>query len=113
MDENPEEWLAALKTACADTSQAAVARQLGVSASMINQALKGAYKGDLSRLKTLVEGRLLNQTVACPVAGDIPKQKCLEHQGRNSRMATVNPLFSRLYRACRSGCPHSKLPKEY
>jgi DNA-binding transcriptional regulator YdaS (Cro superfamily) len=114
MNPQPDpEWLAVLKTACLDTSQAAVARQLGVSASTINQVLKGIYKGNLTRLQTLIEGRLMNQTVACPIAGDIPKHKCLEHQARDVRMATVNPLYSRLYRACRSGCPHSQLTKEY
>lgn len=111
---NPQEdWLMVLKTACADSSQAAVARQLGVSASALNQVLKGVYKGQVTRIQTLIEGRLMNQTVACPVAGDLPKHKCLEHQARDVRMATVNPLFSRLYRACRSGCPHSKLTQEY
>jgi len=107
------EWLMALKTACLDTSQAAVARRLGVSPSAINQVLKGVYKGNVNRIQTLVEGCYLQHTVPCPIAGDIPKQKCLEHQARDVRMATVNPLFSRLYRACRSGCPYSRLPREY
>lgn len=80
---------------------------------MINQALKGAYKGDVDRLRTLVEGALMAETVDCPVAGDLPKNKCLEHQSRPRQFAFVNPLFSKMYRACRSGCQHSKLPKEY
>lgn len=113
MNPQPEEWLEALKTACAETSQAAVARRLGISPSAVNQVLKGIYKGNVNRLQILIEGSLLNQTVACPIAGDIPKNKCLEHQSREVRMATVNPLYSRLYRACRSGCPHSQLNKEY
>ena len=108
-----ENWLMALKTACADTSQAAVARRLGVSPSTINQVLKGVYKGNVSRIQTLIEGCYLQHTVPCPIAGDIPKQKCLEHQTRDPRMATVNPLYSRLYRACRSGCPFSRLTREY
>ncbi len=108
-----EDWFMAFKTACTTTSQVAVARRLGVSPSLVSQALKGAYKGDLTRLQTLVEGCLLNQTVGCPIAGEIPKHKCLEHQARDVRMATVNPLYSRLFRACRSGCPFSSLPKEY
>lgn len=114
MTPQPEpEWLMALKTACLESSQAAVARQLGVSASTTSQVLNGTYKGNVKRIQTLIEGRLMNQTVACPIAGDIPKHKCLEHQIRDVRMATVNPLYSRLYRACRSGCPHSQLTKEY
>lgn len=106
-------WLEVLHEACLASSQAAVARRLGVSATLVNQALKGTYSGNLERLQTLVEGTLMNQMRECPAVGDMPKQKCLEHQARPRSMAFVNPYFSKLYRACRSGCPHSKLPKEY
>jgi transcriptional regulator with XRE-family HTH domain len=113
MSESAADWLDVLRAACAETSQAAVARQLGISSSTINQALKGTYKGNLSRLKTLVEGRLMKQTVECPVIGELAKHQCQEHQAREGRFITANPLTMRLYRACRSGCPHSKLPQEY
>lgn len=106
-------WLIALRRACEDTSQAAVAKKLGVSPAMISQALKGVYRGDIGRLQTLVEGALLVQTVDCPIIGPLAKHKCLEHQERDGRFATANPLKMQLYRACRSGCPYSKLPKEY
>lgn len=107
------DWLMALRDACAETSQSVVARRLGVSPTMINQTLKGAYKGNLSRLQALVEGIYLRQVVDCPIAGDLPKDRCLEHQARDRRYAFVNPLYSKLYRACRAGCPFSRLPKEY
>ena len=106
-------WITALREACAATSQSAVARKLGVSATMVNQTLKGTYTGNLSRLQTLVEGTLMAQTVECPVIGMLAKHKCMEHQERDGRFASANPLKMQLYRACRSGCPHSKLPKEY
>lgn len=112
-DEDHGPWLTVLREACQAGSQAAVARRLGVSPAMINQALKGVYKGDIRRLQTLVEGGLMNQTVDCPVIGRLAKHKCLEHQTRDGRFATANPLNMDLYRACRSGCPHSKLPREY
>lgn len=103
-------WLDILRQACIDTSQAAVARRLGVSASMINQALKGAYKGDLSRLQGLVEGVFLRQTVHCPVIGEIGRDTCLHHQAEPFK--PVNPQRVKLYRACRNGCPNSKIVKE-
>ena len=106
-------WLDALRRACAESSQAAVARQLGVSAAMINQTLKGTYKGNIGRLRTLVEGILQTQTVSCPVLDNLPKHKCLEYQDRDPKLTFGNPLILQFYRACRSGCPHSKLPKEY
>lgn len=108
-----ETWLDALRAACAADSQAGVARRLGVSPSMINQALKGAYKGDVTRLQTLVEGVLQTQTVSCPVLGDLVKHKCREYQERDPKYAAASPVTMLLYRACRSGCPHSKLAKEY
>lgn len=103
-------WLSALRQVCADGSQAAVAKRLGVSPSMINQALKGVYKGDIERLRGLVEGAYLNQTVRCPVIGDIGLDVCLHHQAEPFK--PVNPLRVKLYRACRGGCPHSRLQKE-
>ncbi len=107
-------WITALRKACAETTQAAVARKLGVSTSMISQALKGGYnKGRTDRLQTLVEIELMAQTVDCPIIGTLLKRRCIEHQTRDSRFATANPLKMQLYRACRSGCPHSKLPREY
>ena len=108
-----DDWLEVLRKECLASSQSAVARRLGVSATLVNQALKGTYTGNLGRLQTLVEGTLMNQSVDCPAVGEMPKHKCVEHQDRQRSMAFVNPYFSKLYRACRSGCPHSKLPKEY
>lgn len=108
-----ERWMSALREAIARTSQAAVARQLGVSPAMIGLTLKGQYIGNLPRLQTLVEGSILADTVSCPVLGELPKHKCLQHQERDRKFATANPLKAQLYRACRSGCPYSRLPHEY
>lgn len=108
-----ETWLDALRAACAADTQVGVAKRLGVSPSTVNQALKGTYKGDLQRLQTRVEGVLQTQTVGCPALGDIRKDRCQEYQDRNPKLAAATPITARLYRACRSGCPHSKLPKEY
>lgn len=102
-----DEWLNVLRQACARRSQRKVAEELGVSPSMINQALKGVYPGDLDRLKRRVEGRYLNQTVNCPILGEIPLDRCQFHQERE--FAATNPQRVELYRACRSGCPHSQL----
>lgn len=112
-DEAPGAWLTVLREACRAATQATVAHKLGVSPAMISQALKQVYKGDMARLQARVEGVLMNQVIDCPVIGALAKHKCQEHQARDGRFATANPLNMDLYRACRSGCPHSKLPKEY
>ena len=108
-----EKWMHALRNAIAKQGLAPVARQLGVSPSLISQAVKGVYKGNIARLQTLVEGSLLTETVSCPVLGDLAKHKCLQHQERPRAFATANPIKAQLYRACRAGCPYSKLSREY
>lgn len=108
-----ENWLEVLRLACETATKAAVARQLGVSPAMVGLALKGEYKGNIARLQTLVEGSLMSQTVTCPVLGDLRKDRCQDYQNRDPKFAAASPVIMRLYRACRSGCPHSKLPREY
>ncbi len=108
-----ENWLDTLRKACEETNPNFVARQLNVPLRMIDRALKGKYKDSSKRLQTWVEGVLQGKTVDCPVIDNLPKHKCLEYQTRDPKFATANPLSIRLYRACRSGCPHSKLPREY
>ncbi|WP_048675781.1 transcriptional regulator [Candidatus Competibacter denitrificans] len=110
-----EHWLEVLRSACEDSSQTAVARQLGVSVAMVNQVLKGTYKGNVHNLRVRVEATLPMQVqmVDCPVADHMTRQKCREYQNRDPNLTWGNPILLQFYRACRSGCPHSKLPKEY
>ncbi|HYW03585.1 MAG TPA: XRE family transcriptional regulator [Gammaproteobacteria bacterium] len=103
-------WVGRLRSECIRRSQARVARDLGYSAAVINQALKGTYRGDLTRLREVVEGRLMGATVDCPVLGDMPRDVCLDNQRRP--FAATNPTRVQLYHACRSGCPHSRLQEE-
>lgn len=100
-------WLAALRRACEEKSQAAVARRLGLSPATVNQTLKGNYKGNLGAIEERVRGALLGLTVDCPILGDIRRNVCLDWQAKP--FAATNEQRVMLYRACRSGCPHSKL----
>lgn len=49
----------------------------------------------------------MHATVACPVAGELRMHHCLQNQ--RMPFAATNPQRVRLYRACRAGCPHSRL----
>lgn len=89
-------------------SQNKVAKELGFSSSMISQVLRGKYPGSIENLKLKVEGRYMNLTVSCPVKGEIPVDECREHQSRP--FSSANRERVKLYRSCRSGCPHSSLP---
>lgn len=97
------DWLAALRAECARSSQAKVGHRLGVSGSTINQVLKGTYPGDVKRIQGLVEGELLGATVVCPVLGEIPRNRCLEHQRRP--FAATSPMRVQLYHTCPT-CPN-------
>lgn len=100
-------WIAALARACERRSQATVAREIGYSPAVINQVLRGRYSGNIERVEKAVRGALLHETVDCPVLGELAGHRCLAHQTRP--FATTNPLRVQLHRACRGGCPHSRL----
>lgn len=99
------EWVAALAAECRRTSQANTARRLGVSPAVVNQALQGSYKGNLRRVQRLVEGAFMGVTVDCPVVGDLPRDRCIEYQGRP--FAATNPMRVQLYCTC-PDCPHNE-----
>lgn len=100
-----EDWLTVLHEACAVSTQAAVAKRIGYSATVVNQVLKGAYTGDLRSVRAAVEGALMGALVDCPVVGDLPRHRCLEYQRRG--FAATNPLRVALAQACPT-CTHRR-----
>lgn len=88
-----------LRDKCAELSQSRVAAALGYSPSAVNQALHGTYKGDLTNLLRKVAEVFGNETVSCPILGEIPLSKCAYHHRRE--FAATNPQRVRLWRACR------------
>lgn len=110
------DWARTLAAACDRDGQAAVARQLGVSATMVSQVRRGQYgragrHGDLSRIEGLVRGRFMGATTSCPVQGEISTNRCLANQ--KLPLTTTSRARVALFQACRSGCPHSRItPQE-
>jgi hypothetical protein len=102
-----EEWVERLRHECERSSQAQVARLVGYSSTTILRVLNGTYEGDLAAVRKAVEGALMGATVVCPVEREIPSNQCLENQ--KAPFAATNPTRVALYKACRSGCPHSRL----
>jgi len=103
-------WLIVLRDAVEASSLAEVGRRVGYSKTTLSQVLSGKYPGDTAAVEQAVCGALMNQRVACPAIGaEIPAHVCQEHQ--RAKPNTSSPMRIRLYRACRSGCPHSKLRK--
>lgn len=91
-------WLQELRAQCQTTSQPKVAKVLGYSPAVINQVLKGTYKGDIKKVEQKVRGCYLGETVGCPILGELERNKCIEHQ--NAKYSSVNRLKVQLFKAC-------------
>lgn len=100
----PADALQALHDLCGKTTQAQVARRLGVSDAAVSGALKGRYIGNVERLAERIRGELLNETVACPVLGEITTRICQDE--REKPFHSANPVRVRLWRECQR-CPHN------
>jgi len=102
---HPAAWILALAEECDRSSQGKAAKRLGVSPTVVNQALQNAYMGRLDRLEQRVRGELMRETVQCPVLGVITKRECLDHQSRPYE--ATNPMRVRLFQAC-PRCPNRR-----
>lgn len=103
------DWLAELRRQCGLTSQARVAKVLGLSSATISLVLKGTYSGSLANVETRVRGAFLGSVVDCPILGEISSHVCQQNQ--RLKFAATSPQRVALYRACRN-CEHSSFPKE-
>lgn len=102
-----DRWIDALRIEVEKAgSQARVGEMIGYSAAVVNQVLKGVYKGDIEKVRAKIEGAFMGATIDCPVVGEIPRNRCIDHQSRP--FAATNPMRVQLYRACRSGCPNAR-----
>lgn len=100
-------WVEALALACDGSTQSQVAQRIGYSPTVVSQTLSNQYNGDLTAVQTAVEGAFMGATVGCPVLGSLGADLCQQHQ--RAGFSSANPLRVQLYRACRSGCAHSRL----
>lgn len=108
---SPPDWVLELAKAAMRTNQRVVADKIGYSSSVVSQAISRTYAGDISRVEEKVRGALMKQKVSCPVLVEVTRDTCLNWQKKP--MAGTSSLRMKMYRACRSGCPHSRLSKEH
>jgi hypothetical protein len=104
------DWVAELALIADQRGLKGAGAAIGYSTSAVSYVLANSYTGDLRRVEEKVRGALMGLTVTCPVLGEIGRDQCLDHQRRP--FAATNAIRTRLYHACRSGCPHSRLRKE-
>ncbi len=100
MNEPKSEWIIELEAACEATSQAQVARRLGIADGTVSQLLSGKYGAATNNMQQRIEGALMGRTVVCPVIGELRRDVCLDYQGRKA--AATNPLRVQLATACRT-----------
>jgi uncharacterized protein involved in cysteine biosynthesis len=105
--ENMPDWIGELASLADTESVTACARRIGYSPAVISQTIGNKYRGDLTKVEDKVRGALMGLTVSCPVLGSIGRHVCLDWQAKPR--AITNSTRTRVYRACRSGCPHSRL----
>ena len=86
------------------------ARRVGYSAAVFSHVMANNYKGDIARVELKVRGALMNETVVCPIVGEIGRDRCLDEQKMGHTGASS--IRAKLYRACRNGCPHSRINQE-
>jgi len=97
------DWIEVLRRECERSSQKRVGARLGYSASVISQVINRRYPGDLERIRLAVEGAYCGATVDCPAVGEMPRDRCLEHQQMS--FSASNPLRVLLARTCPE-CPN-------
>lgn len=101
------DWIIGLAAECDRTSQAATARRIGKSGALVSQLLGNKYPADPTAIAQHIQGVLMAAMVDCPVVGDLAADACLAHQ--RSPWSPHNPQRIAFFRACRGGCPHSRI----
>jgi len=100
-------WLEILAAEATRTSLGAAAKKIGCTDGLVSAVLANKYKAKTDRVEQKVRGALMNETVTCPILGEIGRDYCLQQQEMPNTHASS--FRSKLYRACRSGCFHSRL----
>jgi len=105
----PPDWIVTLAECCDAETQSAVAKRIGYSSTAVSLVLSNRYeKGDMVRFEGAVRGALMAETVICPAfGGAMGRDVCQNWQRRPFSTASANAV--RMFQACRSGCPHSRL----
>jgi hypothetical protein len=99
------EWIGVLRAHASAHGQKASGRAIGYSGSYVCSIINGKITSGLDAVQQAVEGALMGKTVDCPVIGDIPRNRCLEHQAKP--FAATSPMRVALSRACPT-CPNRR-----
>lgn len=99
-------WVRRLAEEADRIGQTATAKRIDYSAATVSQVISNSYRGDLRRVEQMVLGALMAATVNCPVKGEMARDVCMKWQDKP--FAATSADRTRMFHACRAGCPHSK-----
>ena len=106
-----EDWHKELCKVAERFSRRQIAERLDCSTAQVSQVVNGKYAAHrITTFKEKFEGAFMGRCVLCPVAGELPRNRCIEFQRRE--FTATNPTRVMLYNACRSGCEHSRIPMQ-
>jgi len=108
--DDPPDWVIALAAECERSDATSVAKALGYTVAVISGVVRNNYKGSYPKVEARVRGAFMGAMVDCPVLGEIERDRCEREQ--SLKHFGTSAMRTRVYRACRSGCPHSRLKKE-
>lgn len=100
-----EDRLQLLRRAVEQHGQSEVARRISRSDATISQVMNDKYPGRTDRVLELIAAEFGNETVDCPIMGEIPLACCTEERSKPFR--ATNPQRRKLFVACRE-CERSK-----
>jgi hypothetical protein len=103
------DWVIVLARACAERSQAAVARDLGRSGAVISQVLRNIYPAGTSLIEERVRGLFMEGQVDCPALGPLSTLECQDWREKSRTFALAGPRRAQMFRAC-NRCPRNKPP---
>jgi hypothetical protein len=107
---NPPDWVLALAhEADGLLSQRALGEKLGITGGALSAVISKKYPGGYARIEARVKGALMSATVACPVEGEIPRNRCADNQAK--KPSAASPARARFPFACRT-CPNAFTQKE-
>jgi hypothetical protein len=98
------DWILALAERADAEGLKGAAAAVGYSGSLVSNVLAGKYQASLHNVERRVRGAFMGG-VNCPGTGDVMSTAaCLDWQQKPFEPSSQ--LRCRMYRACRSGCPH-------
>ncbi|GEC14257.1 transcriptional regulator [Nitrobacter winogradskyi] len=104
------DWIETLAIEANRTNLGKTAHRIGIRRNVLCSVLYNKYSGNLAKIEERAREALPPPPTDCPVLGAIEQKRCLNEQRMDNTGASS--IRAKLYRACRGGCPHSRLTQE-